>query len=141
MRGSFVRRNICNLGVTRDPSSIHQWTRASSVHGVGLPKRIGLKNTLAIDADVERYVLLGSAKQKHPGVPRFQIYSSPSGPRLPHNELAIKIVPRAHNMILDDSAMQPGASYLALACTQHPHPDPASRLTIDADRCSRNVLC
>ena len=34
-------------------------------------------------------------------------------------------------MILDDSAMQPGASYLALACTQHPHPETASRLTID----------
>ena len=27
--------------------------------------------------------------------------------------------------------MQPGASYLALACTQYPHPDPAGRLTID----------
>jgi hypothetical protein len=73
----------------------------------------------------------GSAKQKHPGVPRFQIYSSLSGPRLPHNALAIKIVPHVHNMILDNSAMQPGASYLALACTLHPQPETAGRLTID----------
>jgi hypothetical protein len=62
---------------------------------------------------------------------RFQIYLSPSGPRLPYNTLAIKIVPRVHNMILDDSSVQPGAFYLAPACTQHPHPEAAGRLTIN----------
>jgi hypothetical protein len=64
-------------------------------------------------------------------VPRFQIYSSSSGSRLPYNALAIKIVSRVHNMILDNSSVQPGAFYLALAYTQHPHPKAAGRLTIN----------
>jgi hypothetical protein len=89
--------------------------RKPAFYGVGLPKRMRLEEYSCYWCRCGRYALLWSAKQKHPGVPRFQIYSSPSGPRLPHNALAIKIVPRVHNMILDDSAMQPGASYLALA--------------------------
>jgi len=86
---------------------------------------LGLKNTPAINTDVERHALLYRSvkcgvlilvKRKRPGVPKSSDPSSPFWPA-PHDALAIKMVPRVCNMILDDSAIRPGASYRALAYT------------------------
>ena len=100
---------------------------------------LGLKNTPAINANVERHALLYRSvkcgvlilvSRKRPGVPKSSDPLSPFWPA-PHDALAIKMVPRVYNVILGDSAIRLRASYRALAYTQHPHPDPASRLTID----------
>ena len=95
---------------------------------------LGLKNTLAINANVERHALLYRsvkcgvlilAERKRPGVPSLQIHPPLSGPA-PHDALAIKMVPRVCNMILDNSAIRPGASYRALACM---HIEPRSNIS------------
>jgi hypothetical protein len=89
---------------------------------------LGLKNTLAIDADVERHALLYRsvkggvlilAERKRPGVPSLQIHHPLSGQRRMMHWRSRWCV---CNMVLDDSAIRPGGSYRALACTQHPHP-------------------
>lgn len=75
---------------------------------------LGLKNTLAIDADVERHALLYRsvkcgvlilAERKRPGVPSLQTHHPLSGPRRMMHWRSIWCV---CNMVLDDSAIRPG---------------------------------